>query len=125
MTKRKKTLTVEEVIFNALENGCTRKAAAALAGIAENTFGNWMRDNPEFLGQVEQAEAAYLAKVGAVVMKHPASAVKWAMMLGRKDPQLQPLTEKVEQTGNQTITFVVTRPGEPDGNTNPPSSPPP
>jgi len=91
----KKTEDRAVIILRALENGATRRAAAAIGGIGETAFYSWMETDASFAKSVEQAQGAYLLKVGQAALKHPASAVKWAMMLGRDDKQLQPVQDKI------------------------------
>jgi transposase-like protein len=102
----KKTEDRAVIILRALENGATRRAAAAIGGIDEATFYRWVAEKPEFCKAVEQAQSRFIEKVGQIVQKHPASAVKWAMMLQRADPQLQPVQERVEVTSGSTLEFV-------------------
>jgi len=121
LRKGKVDLSPEQVIIRALEQGLTKKGAANLAGISHVTYYEWVRENPDFASACEQARAKFLQEAVSVIKGHPSTVHKLAMQLGRDDPELAPLVEKVEQTGALTINVV--RDGS-DGR-HPPSSPPP
>lgn len=59
----KRTPELEKKLFEALVDGCTRRAACAYAGIAESTLYEWLKDFPEFSESLicaeNQAEAGY------------------------------------------------------------------
>jgi len=119
--KGKVEFTPEQVIIRALEQGLTKKGAANLAGISDITYYEWVRENPDFAKLCAQARAKFLASAIKTIRMHPSTLHKVVMQLGRDDPELAPLVEKVEQTGALTINVV--RDGS-DGR-HPPSSPPP
>lgn len=60
--KSKYTPQVTEKIFEALQCGCTRRAACASAGIGESTLNDWLNAYPEFSAACTRAED--LAEVG-------------------------------------------------------------
>lgn len=121
MRKGKVDLSPEQVIIRALEQGLTKKGAANLAGISHVTYYEWVRENPSFANACEQARAKFLQDAVSVIKAHPSTLHKLVMQLGRDDPELQPLVEKVENTGDVTIRVVR------DGTDprHPPTSPPP
>lgn len=57
-------------ITGSLSSGNTRKASAAIAGISESTFQNWLKD-PAFLASVLKAES--VAVIGMVAVIHKAA----------------------------------------------------
>jgi hypothetical protein len=66
--------------LEALRMGCTREAAAGVAGVHRETLRRWM-DDAAFRGEVEkaeqQAEAAYTYSVQAAVPKNWQAAAWW------------------------------------------------
>jgi len=57
MKPYKLTEEIQGLITVALSDGCTRTAAFGAAGISRDTFYKWLKDVPEFLQAVEDAEA--------------------------------------------------------------------
>ena len=94
-------------ICRALENGATRRAAAAIGGIREQTYYEWVRENPAFAEAVEQARAKFVEKAGLIAHQHPGSMLKLAMMLNRDDPDLQPVEEKTAVTAKVDYQLTV------------------
>lgn len=121
MRKGKVDLSPEQVICNALRTGMTKQAAAHLAGISDHTYYEWVREDPAFAQACQQARAEFLSSALKVMKAHPSTLHKLVMQLRRDDPELQPLVEKVENTGDVTIRVVR------DGTDprHPPTSPPP
>jgi transposase-like protein len=91
----KKTEDRAVIILRALENGATRKAASAIAGMCEPTFYEWVAQDPAFAKSVEQAQAKFIESAAKKIAGHAPSLLKWTMMLQRADPQLQPVQEKM------------------------------
>jgi len=91
----KKTEDAETIILRALENGATRRAAAAIAGMNAGTFRDWVATNGLFAIAVEQAQARFMESAAKKIAGHAPSLLKYAMMLHRDDEQLQPVQEKV------------------------------
>jgi hypothetical protein len=81
--------------LRALEQGATRKAACAIAMISQVMFNEWIIDDEQFGLQVEQAQAKFVADAARKMGGHAPSLLKWAMMLRRDDPQLQPVQDRV------------------------------
>jgi len=102
----KKTEDRATIILRALENGVTRRAAAAIAGMTEPTFYEWVAQDAAFASSVEQAQAKFMASAARKIGGHAPSLLKWTMMLHRSDEQLQPIQERVELSGGQTLEFV-------------------
>ena len=69
-----------EAAINALQTGCTRRAAAGAAGVTAQTFYRWLED-VTFRDEVEkaeaQAEASYTAAVANAVPKNWQAAAWW------------------------------------------------
>jgi len=109
----KKTEDRAAVILRALENGVTRRAAAAIAGMTEPTFYEWVAQDAAFASSVEQAQAKFMASAARKIGGHAPSLLKWTMMLARNDEQLQPVQEKmaIEQTGPIRIHWAEGDPG--------------
>lgn len=120
MRKGKVAMTAEQVILRGLEQGMTKRSAAALAGIVEQTFYEWVRENPEFASAVEQARAKFVASSMKVIKGHASTLHKVLMQQHRADPEFQPLVEKVEHDGY--VIVKVVRDGDPKHT--PPGPPP-
>ena len=106
MKTGKKAYTTEEIILRALAEGCTRRTAAHLAGVSEDTYYKWVETDPGFAQETERAQAAFLRSVLPVIKRHPQTALKYAQMVGRQDEQLQNVVEKVEASGKVVIEIV-------------------
>jgi hypothetical protein len=69
-----------EAALHALRMGCTRDAAAGVAGVGRSTFYRWLEDGT-FRDEVEKAEhmaeAAYTYSVQAAVPKNWQAAAWW------------------------------------------------
>lgn len=82
--------------LTALENGCTREAAAGAAGVTRTTFYRWM-DDVAFRDAVEKAEALAEAKfTAAVVYAVPKSWQAAAWWLERRRYQSYARRDQVE-----------------------------
>lgn len=57
------------IICDALENGTTRRAACAAAGITHTTFYGWLNDYPAVLDAVSRAEAVCQQRMEAKLVK--------------------------------------------------------
>lgn len=64
-----------EAILNALRQGCTRRAAAAVGGISHQTLYNWMDADLTLVGAIERAEGEAEATFTAIVAK--AAVTSW------------------------------------------------
>lgn len=62
-------------ILNALRQGCTRRAAAAVGGISHTTLYDWMDRDPTFTATVERAEGEAEATFTAIVAQ--AAITSW------------------------------------------------
>ena len=103
----KKTEDRATIILRALENGVTRRAAAAIAGMTEPTFYEWVAQDAAFASSVEQAQAKFMASAARKIGGHAPSLLKWTMMLARNDEQLRPVQERVEVSHGETLEFVL------------------
>ena len=56
-------------IVQALQAGSTRKAACQYAGISDETFATWLRENLDFLDAVTQAETAAELRCNTTIMQ--------------------------------------------------------
>lgn len=95
------------IILRALENGATRKASAAIAGVSERSFHEWRQLYPDFSQQVEHAQAAFMERSTKVIGGHAPSLLKWLAMLHRDDKQLEPLVDKLDISGHLITTYGV------------------
>ena len=85
-------------ITQALMAGNTRRASCAYAGISEDTFANWLRDNSVFSEAIKKAEADAEVRNVAIIQK--AADSTWqaaAWWLERKHKA--DWSSRVEQTG--------------------------
>ena len=57
MRPTKRTSERSYVVFDALGKGLSRRLAAQLAGISEDTLTRWMKDTPEFETECKRREA--------------------------------------------------------------------
>jgi hypothetical protein len=100
--KRKDTPTTVDVLLCCLEEGMTRVGAAAIAGVAERTFYDWMRDNPEFSQAVERAEAEFEQDMVRGIKREPkgkAWLLERRLRAGWAPPKLEiDASQKVEHT---------------------------
>ena len=106
MKTGKKAYTTEEIILRALAEGCTRRTAAHLAGVSEETYYKWIREKPGFADAAEQAQAVFLQSCVPIIKSNPGTALKYTQMVGRQDEQLQNVVEKVENSGKVVIEIV-------------------
>ncbi len=87
-----------EAALEALRLGCTRQAAAAVAGVTRVTFWRWMQD-VAFGNEVEkaegQAEAAFTAVITRAVPKNWTAAAWW---LERRRSEDYARRERVDMT---------------------------
>ena len=77
-------------IFRAVQKGCSRQAAAALAGINPDTLYEWQRRYPEFSEGLEKADARFERACVASIRKAGLNKRNWAAnswLLERKFPQ--------------------------------------
>lgn len=58
-----------ERLLNALRLGCTRKTATLTAGISEDTFARWMRNNADFAEAIARAEHDAVARNIALIAR--------------------------------------------------------
>lgn len=87
-------------IIKAIKDGLPFSTAAALGGISEATFYNWMRDNIEFLESVKAAEAEAEETLVNAIQTDPSWQSK-AWILERRHPDKWGKVDrnKIELTG--------------------------
>jgi transposase-like protein len=90
-----------------LENGATKKQAAAEGGITEETFYKWMKEKPDFSEAVVRAKSKFAQKSLPLISKGPAALLKWLMLTNRDDPELQPLPEKMSVEADGVLLKMV------------------
>lgn len=99
----KRTPEREDAIIRALEEGNTRRAAAATVGIDENTFGRWMLRFGGFADRVRKAEAtAETLAVGVIhhgMLRGETADAKW--WLERRRPDDYGRRDRIELTIRQ------------------------
>jgi hypothetical protein len=110
-----------DLLIRALEGGQTRTAAAAMAGIARSTLGEWMSD-PAFSDMVERAEGVAEARMAGTVLtaafQGNVAAAQW--LLERRRPEDYGRKERLDQrlqdeTNRATVEIVARRYGlDPD-----------
>jgi ACT domain-containing protein len=76
----KLTEEIQGLITVALSDGCTRTAAFGSAGISRDTFYKWMKDVPEFMTAVEDAEADARMRIESRLVKLALDGDKFALM---------------------------------------------
>jgi len=90
----------------ALENGCTRGAAAGAAGVTRSTFWLWMANDPTFSDAVEKAELLAEAKMtAAVASKVPTNWQAAAWWLERR--KYQDYARRDQVSVSMDITAII------------------
>lgn len=109
MAKSKYTPERVERIIKAVKDGLPFVTAAALGGISEATFYNWMKDNVEFLESIKAAEAEAEERLVEQISFDPSWQSK-AWILERRHPDRWGRVErnKVELTGAEGQPVQIT-----------------
>lgn len=95
----KYSIDIARRIFKRVSEGCSREAAAALAGITAATLYEWKNNIPEFSEGLEKADAKFEQKAIANISKAGQSRKHWtanAWLLERKLPQRYGKVERHE-----------------------------
>lgn len=95
----KRTPETEAVLVAALRAGNTRTDAVAVAGLSLDTLSVWGKDDPEFLGRIEKAEAEHRLSMLAKVVS--AASESWqaaAWFLERRDSEHYGRRDRVDMT---------------------------
>lgn len=77
-----------EVLYKALSQGMTIKAACSLAGIGQSTYYDWATNHPEFVDLVKRAESE-MKERALKVINQAAQNGQWqaaAWLLERREP---------------------------------------
>jgi transposase len=85
----KYSLVLAKRIFKHISEGCSREAAASLAGITASTLHNWMNENSEFLEEIKRADARFERECVRDIRKAGKRPRNWparAWLLERKYP---------------------------------------
>ena len=100
---------VHKMICDALRAGNTRRDSVHYAGISEDTFANWLRDNSDFSEDIQKAEAAVALRNVALIQKAASdgtwqAAAWWLERRRKNDFALQ-----TEHTGaeGQAVKVIV------------------
>jgi hypothetical protein len=109
MAESKYTPERVERIIKAVKDGLPFVTAAALGGISEATFYNWMKDNVEFLESIKAAEAEAEERLVEQISFDPSWQSK-AWILERRHPDRWGRVErnKVELTGAEGQPVQIT-----------------
>ena len=109
MAESKYTPERVERIIKAVKVGLPFVTAAALGGISEATFYNWMKDNVEFLESIKAAEAEAEERLVEQISFDPSWQSK-AWILERRHPDRWGRVErnKVELTGAEGQPVQIT-----------------
>lgn len=108
MAESKYTPERVERIIKAVKDGLPFVTAAALGGISEATFYNWMKDNVEFLESIKAAEAEAEERLVEQISFDPSWQSK-AWILERRHPDRWGRVDrnKVELTGKDGEQLAV------------------
>ena len=97
------------IILKALEECNTKRTAYQLAGVAESTFYEWLKEKPEFKAAVERAEAVALETLVLTIKK--ASIKDWRAALEllkrRGGEEWQEKTRTDITSGDEKIEFTI------------------
>jgi transposase len=112
MRPTKRTPERSHVIFDALGKGLSRRLAAQLAGISEDTLTRWMKDTPEFETECKRREAlCALECTDRIMQEVKVGRDGWkaaAAWLERRYPDEWSPRRQVEQLGErQPLEIVV------------------
>ena len=112
MRPTKRTPERSHVIFDALGKGLSRRLAAQLAGISEDTLSRWMKDTPEFETECKRREAlCALECTDRIMQEVKVGRDGWkaaAAWLERRYPDEWSPRRQIEQLGErQPLEIVV------------------
>ena len=94
------------LLIRCLEQGMTRRASCALAGIAEQTFHNWLAQGNGFLEAVQKAEATFEHDMVAGIRTEPKGKMWLLERRLRKDWEPPKQQLEVESKRPLTVRFV-------------------
>ena len=112
MRPTKRTPERSHVVFDALGKGLSRRLAAQLAGISEDTLTRWMKDTPEFETECKRREAlCALECTDRIMQEVKVGRDGWkaaAAWLERRYPDEWSPRRQIEQLGErQPLEIVV------------------
>lgn len=108
----KYSLAVAARICRAVRKGCSRDAAASLAGITSATLYSWQNWFPEFLDRLQKADSRFEAECVSNIRRAGRSRRNWtasAWLLERKFPHRYAKTDRhiIEKRGRPLPTAFV------------------
>ena len=111
MRPTKRTPERSHVVFDALGKGLSRRLAAQLAGISEDTLSRWMKDTPEFETECKRREALCALECTDRIMQEVKigrdgwkAAAAW---LERRYPEEWSPRRQIEQVGDRSGLHVI------------------
>ena len=113
----KRTPEAEAKIIELLKAGNTRKTACIAAGISEDTFARWRKDDEDFADAIEKAEEEAVARNVAIIQR--AAITTWqaaAWWLERRRRSDYALKQEVENSGELIVKVKYADQTTPDDN---------
>lgn len=111
MRPTKRTSERSYVVFDALGKGLSRRLAAQLAGISEDTLTRWMKDTPEFETECKRREAlCALECTDRIMQEVKVGRDGWkaaAAWLERRYPEEWSPRRQIEQVGERSGLHVI------------------
>ena len=111
MRPTKRTPERSHVIFDALGKGLSRRLAAQLAGISEDTLTRWMKDTPEFETECKRREAlCALECTDRIMQEVKVGRDGWkaaAAWLERRYPEEWSPRRQIEQVGERSPLEII------------------
>ena len=111
MRPTKRTPERSHIIFDALGKGLSRRLAAQLAGISEDTLTRWMKDTPEFETECKRREAlCALECTDRIMQEVKVGRDGWkaaAAWLERRYPEEWSPRRQIEQVGDRSGLHVI------------------
>jgi transposase len=111
MRPTKRTSERSFVVFDALGKGLSRRLAAQLAGISEDTLTRWMKDTPEFETECKRREAlCALECTDRIMQEVKVGRDGWkaaAAWLERRYPEEWSPRRQIEQVGDRSGLHVI------------------
>ena len=118
MRPTKRTPERSYVVFDALGKGLSRRLAAQLAGISEDTLARWMKDTPEFETECKRREAlCALECTDRIMQEVKVGRDGWkaaAAWLERRYPEEWSPRRQIEQVGEKSPLQIVVSYVDPD-----------
>lgn len=97
-----------ENLLKALEGGNTRRNSCRIAGVSEETFYTWIREDEDFKLKVEKAESVAIEAAVATVVRASLTDYKAATwFLARKEREWQEKTQTDITSKDEKIEFTI------------------